>query len=325
MPEELQKWLESVLPTVEKNIAENGNSPKWISALETLSQNQACECFLENGKLVISSAEACRICQKTADSAEPRNTHTDFNPLIYAALQDFKPWRKGPWKILGIDIDTEWRSDLKWDRAAKNLDFNGKLILDIGCGNGYYANRAALNGAKFVLGVDPSLYSYFQAQIPAKLCPQIPVKILPLAQKDLPESLPIFDIVFSMGVLYHHKNPLLHLAHIYNLLKDNGEIILETLIIDDEKFPDGLLPKGRYAKMRNVYEIPSPKRLKALLDSLNFKEIKLLDLSKTTAAEQRKTAWMDFESLEDFLDKDDPSKTVEGYPAPLRAVFQAKK
>jgi tRNA (mo5U34)-methyltransferase len=233
------------------------------------------------------------------------------------------PWRKGPWKILDIDIDTEWRSDFKWERLEKHFDFADKKILDIGCGNGYYAYRAALGGAKFVLGVDPSLYSYFQAQIVAILCPQIPVKILPLAQKDLPQKLPIFDIVFSMGVLYHHKNPEEHLSHIYDLLADNGEIILETLIIDDEKFPDGLFPNGRYAKMRNVYEIPSIKRVEELLNSLNFREIKLLDKCITTTEEQRKTEFMDFESLEDFLDPNDNSKTIEGYPAPMRAVFRA--
>ena len=303
----LHDWLESVSPAVQKNIVENGNTAKWSSALKTLSQNRNCQCLVKDGKLIISCEE------KTDDS------------IIYTALREFMPWRKGPWKILHIDVDTEWRSDMKWDRFAKFCDFGGKKILDIGCGNGYYAYRAALSGAKFVLGVDPSIYSYFQSQIPAKLCSQIPVKILPLSQKDLPQNLPIFDIVFSMGVLYHHKNPREHLSHIYRLLAKNGELILETLIVDDKFFPDGLRPKGRYAKMRNVYEIPSIKKVENLLNSLNFKEIKLLNVTKTTNAEQRKTAWMTFESLEDFLDKRDDSKTVEGYPTPTRAIFYAIK
>jgi len=305
--DELRDWFESVSPVIQKNIAANGNTAKWLSALQTLADGKNCKCFVEGGKVVISGEE------KTDDS------------VIHAALREFMPWRKGPWKILNIDIDTEWRSDLKWDRFAKFCDFGGKKILDIGCSNGYYAYRAALNGAKFVLGAEPSIYSYFQSQIPAKLCPQIPVKILPLAQNELPENAPIFDIVFSMGVLYHHKNPIEHLSHIYKLLAENGEIILETLIVDDEIFPDGLRPKGRYAKMRNVHEIPSVKKVEKLLDSLNFKEIKLLDVTKTTGAEQRKTVWMRFESLEDFLDKNDDSKTVEGYPAMTRAIFRAVK
>ena len=330
MTNELQLWLESVSPLVEKNIAANGNTEKWLSALQTLAQSQECECFIENGKVVIAVGAYC-IRPNSPANTERTGKYTGVcntplqNPQITAALRQFMPWRKGPWKILGVDIDTEWRSDFKWERLEKHFDFREKKILDIGCGNGYYAYRTALSGAKFVLGVDPSVYSFFQAQIAARLCPQIPVKILPLAQKDLPLNLPIFDIVFSMGVLYHHKNPKEHLSHIYDLLTDNGEIILETLIIDDEKFPDGLFPKGRYAKMRNVYEIPSVKRVGELLNSLNFKEIKLLDKCITTTEEQRKTEFMDFESLEDFLAPNDNSKTIEGYPAPTRAIFRAVK
>jgi tRNA (mo5U34)-methyltransferase len=306
MPDDLLDWLESVSPVVKKNIAENGNVPAWLCALEKFPKIE-CDCFAQNGKVVIS-------CEKKTD-----------NEIIRAALREFMPWRKGPWKILNIDIDTEWRSDLKWERVAKLCDFTGKIVLDIGSSNGYYCYRAALSGAKFVLGVDPSVYSYFQSQIPAKLCPQIPVKTLPLAQSDLPKNMPVFDIVFSMGVLYHHKNPEEHLSHIYDLLAENGEIILETLVVDDEKYPNGLTPKGRYAKMRNVYLIPSISRVESLLKSMNFKNIRLADITKTTSAEQRKTAWMDFESLEDFLDKDDNSKTREGYPAPTRAIFAAGK
>jgi len=303
---ELEQWGNSVVSIAEKNISENGNVSRWTAALEKIPKI-ACDCFEENGKVVIAS-----------------NENTD-DLLIHSALREFMPWRKGPWKILNIEIDTEWRSDLKWNRFAKFCDFNEKKILDIGCGNGYYAYRAALNGAKFVLGIDPSVYSVFQAQIPAKLSPQIPVLILPFLQKDLYRNSPVFDMVFSMGVIYHHKNPIEHLSHIYNLLADGAELILETLVTDGDKFPDGLKPKDRYAKMRNIYEIPSIKKIKYMLDSLNFKEIKLLDVTKTTTAEQRKTAWMTFESLEDFLDKNDDSKTIEGYPAPMRAVFAAKK
>jgi len=299
---ELQEWQKSVLPLIQKNIDENGNSAKYLAALEKFPESE-CKIFAENGKVVISSA-------MPADNAE-----------ILSALREFMPWRKGPWKILGVDIDTEWRSDFKWERLENSCNFQGKNVLDIGCGNGYYAYRTALNGAKFVLGIDPSVYSYFQAQIPARLCPQIAVCVLPLAQSALPRT-PIFDTIFSMGVYYHHKNPEEHLSHIYDLLAPNGEIILETLIVENS---NSLIPNGRYAKMRNVYEIPSISRLENLLNSLNFKEIKIIDITKTTTQEQRKTEFMNFESLADFLDPNDENKTIEGFPAPVRAIFLAKK
>jgi len=301
MLDELQEWQNGVLPLIQKNIATNGNSAKYFAALEKFPKTK-CNISVEKGKVVISAEEPI-------DNTEILNT-----------LREFMPWRKGPWKILDVNIDTEWRSDWKWERLEKHCDFHGKKVLDIGCGNGYYAYRTVLNGAEFVLGIDPSIYSYFQSQISAKLCPKIPVFVLPLAQKDLPNE-PIFDTIFSMGVYYHHKNPAEHLSHIYNLLLPNGEIILETMIVE----PDGLKPKGRYAKMRNVYEIPSISNVENLLKSLNFKEIKIVDIAKTTTNEQRKTDFMDFESLVDFLDPNDENKTIEGYPAPVRAIFTAKK
>lgn len=301
MIDELKEWHNSVLPLIQKNIAASGNSVKYLAALEKFPEEK-CNISDEFGKIVISSET-------------PTN-----NTEILSVLREFMPWRKGPWKILGVDIDTEWRSDWKWERLEKYCDFKGKKVLDIGCGNGYYAYRTALCGAEFVLGIDPSIYSYFQSQIPAKLCPQIPVCILPLAQIDLPRE-PIFDTIFSMGVYYHHKNPAEHLSHIYDLLLPNGEIILETMIVE----PDGLKPNGRYAKMRNVYEIPSISGVENLLKSLNFKDIKVVDIAKTTTEEQRKTEFMNFESLADFLAPNDESKTIEGYPAPVRAVFIAKK
>ncbi|MCK5863518.1 MAG: DUF1698 domain-containing protein, partial [Marinobacter adhaerens] len=50
-----------------------------------------------------------------------------------------------------------------------------------------------------------------------------------------------------------------------------------------------------------------------------------VDVTPTTTDEQRSTDWMRFNSLQDFLDPNDPSKTVEGYPGPLRATVIAEK
>ena len=277
----------------------NPNTARWTAALQKIPELN-CECFEDNGKVVLSSNESVD------------------ETVIRDALKEFMPWRKGPWKILGVDIDTEWRSNLKWDRLAPHFDFRGKKVLDIGCGNGYYCYRATLAGASYAVGIDPSLYSVYQAQIAAKLCPQIPVKVLAVAQKDFKAT--AFDTVFSMGVIYHHKNPIEHLSQIHDMLNDGGTLIFETLVVE----PDGLIPNGRYAKMRNVYQIPSVEGAKSMLAAVGFKDICLSDISKTTFAEQRRTEWMVFDSLEDFLDAD-CTKTVEGYPAPVRAMFHARR
>ena len=60
------------------------------------------------------------------------------------------------------------------------------------------------------------------------------------------------------------------------------------------------------------------------MQRVGFKNIKVVDVAPTTIEEQRATEWMDSQSLVDFLDPNDHSKTIEGYPAPLRAVVIAE-
>ncbi len=81
----------------------------------------------------------------------------------------------------------------------------------------------------------------------------------------------------------------------------------------------------RYAQMRNVYFIPSAAALKMWLEKCGFIDVRIVDACVTSTEEQRRTEWMTTESLADFLDPQDQRKTVEGYPAPLRAVIIATK
>lgn len=240
------------------------------------------------------------------------------------ALMQLHPWRKGPFDFLGVEIDSEWRSDLKWNRLASHIDFDGKAVLDVGCGNGYYGWRMLSQGAAFVLGCDPTLLYLMQFEAVRRYAQQ-PQRhfILPLSDSKLPEKLLAFDIAFSMGVFYHRISPIEHLQKMRSTIKRNGELILETLVIAGEQ-PEVLTPHGRYAKMRNVWCIPTVALLNTWLHRTGFGDIELLDLSRTTPDEQRSTDWMTFESLPDFLDSADSSRTIEGYPAPLRAVLRAR-
>ena len=86
-----------------------------------------------------------------------------------------------------------------------------------------------------------------------------------------------------------------------------------------------LVPEDRYAQMRNVWFLPSVPALELWLRRAGFSDVKCVDVSITTVAEQRGTEWMKFQSLSDFLDPDDHSKTIEGLPAPMRAVITARK
>ena len=83
------------------------------------------------------------------------------------------------------------------------------------------------------------------------------------------------------------------------------------------------MPEDRYAMMRNVWFLPTTDTLALWLRRTGFKDIRVVDQNYTTTEEQRSTDWMGFDSLKDFLNPDDPKKTAEGYPAPLRATIVA--
>jgi len=237
-------------------------------------------------------------------------------------LRAFHPWRKGPFSLFGIHLDTEWRSDLKWQRIVPHVEMADKDILDIGCGNGYYGWRMLGAGARRVVGIEPYPLYNMQHAIFKHYAPQMANYVVPASDRDLVPNLRLFDIVFSMGVLYHSKHPIGHLESLRQAIKPGGVCVLETLVIEGNS-ETALFPKDRYAKMRNVWLIPSTLMLDRLLKRVGFKHIELVDVTSTTSTEQRSTEWMTFESLADFLDPDDSTLTFEGYPAPRRAIFVA--
>ncbi len=279
-----------------------GDLPKWEEALNRLP-------VVQTRSLVELKNE---VCVKGPEIAG-----------LFELLQNFHPWRKGPFHIHGVHIDTEWRSDWKWDRVVPHISrLEGRTILDVGSGCGYHCWRMAGEGARLVIGVDSSpLYvCQFFALKNFLLDPR--VWVLPLAIENLPVMPGGFDTVFSMGVIYHRQSPIEHIKQLKSFLAPGGELVLETLVVDG---PEGysLTPEGRYAKMRNISFIPSVLTLELWLRRCGFKNIRTVDVSVTSTEEQRSTAWMTYESLSDFLDPVDSARTIEGYPAPERAVVIA--
>ncbi|PPV42420.1 tRNA 5-methoxyuridine(34)/uridine 5-oxyacetic acid(34) synthase CmoB [Ectopseudomonas oleovorans] len=243
---------------------------------------------------------------------------------LKTALQGLIPWRKGPFELFGVHIDTEWRSDWKWQRVAPHLDLVGKRILDVGCGNGYYMWRMLGAGADSVVGIDPNWLFLCQFLAMKRYLPDQPVWHLPLAFEELPARLQGFDTVFSMGVLYHRRSPIDHLLDLKDALVKGGELVLETLVVEGDS-EQVLVPEDRYAQMRNVWFLPSVPALERWLRRAGFEDVRCVDVSTTSVEEQRATEWMRFQSLPEFLDPADHSRTVEGLPAPTRAVLVARK
>jgi tRNA (mo5U34)-methyltransferase len=178
-------------------------------------------------------------------------------------------------------------------------------------------------GASLVLGVDPTLLYVAQFAAIRHFTGPLPAFVLPLALEALPAT-GCFDTVFSMGVLYHRRDPHEHLARLHAQLGPGGELVLETLVVAGET-PSVLVPNGRYAKMKNVWAIPSIAQACRWLEEAGFTRVRCVDDTVTSTDEQRASDWMRFESLRDFLDPHDPTRTIEGHPAPRRAVFIGEK
>ncbi len=240
-------------------------------------------------------------------------------------LMQLHPWRKGPYQLFDIHIDTEWRSDLKWQRISPHIsDLTNRKVLDVGCGSGYHCWRIRGAGASFVLGIDPMAKFLFQFSVFKRYMPKEPVFLLPLMCEDLPPNMQLFDSVFSMGVLYHRRSPFDHLEELKQALRSGGELILETLVIDGDE-NTVFMPRDRYAQMRNVWFLPSVAALEKWLARVGFTHIRTINIDQTSITEQRTTQWMTFQSLKDFLNPVDINKTIEGYPAPKRATIIAQK
>ena len=246
----------------------------------------------------------------------------DTLPNLEAGLRALQPWRKGPFNLYGVHINSEWRSDLKFARLlAAGVDFTGKHVLDVGCGNGYYSYRALGAGAKMVLGLDPSWHYFAQFLALERLLGKQRCAYLPLTLDDCAPA--AFDLALSMGVLYHRREPLQHLAQLRDTLRDGGRLVLETLVVDGDA-QTVLMPPDRYAGMRNVWFLPSVAALERWLARLGFAVEHSGVPVATTAAEQRATAWIDRFSLADFMNADF-SATVEGLPPPQRVIIVARK
>ena len=244
---------------------------------------------------------------------------------VVTALKALAPWRKGPFRVGDIDIDAEWRSNLKWDRVAAAIgSLEGRKVLDVGCGNGYYAWRMRAAGATVVIGVDPTLLYVAQFVAIKRFLLQEPVHILPLRLEELPPTAGRFDTSFSMGVLYHSRSPIEHLRSLRDSVRPGGEVVLETIVLPGEEALSRT-PPGRYARMRNVWHLPTVAELLTWLDRAGLREARVADVTMTTTDEQRSTEWMTFESLAEALDPSDPARTVEGWPAPHRAIVVARR
>jgi len=297
-----------LLQEAESTLLKKGNLSTYITLLNELPKLDGVE-LSENGRINLEL---------------PTKFINDVNlKKIKNTVLRLIPWRKGPFNFFGCEVDTEWNSAMKWHRLANRIeDLRGRLVLDVGSGNGYFAFRMMLEGARAVLCLEPSLQSFVQFRLCKHFLSDKPVEMLPLRSEHVEFKKRMFDTVFSMGVLYHNREPKNHLEELRRYLRLGGQLVLETLINTVDR-PSILVPSGRYASMRNVWCVPSKQMVLDWLSESGFKDPHCIDISTTTTAEQRSTEMMPYHSLSDGLDQSDTSVTIEGYERPIRGIFLA--
>jgi len=240
-------------------------------------------------------------------------------------LSELLPWRKGPFKINNIFVDSEWRSNLKWDRFLElDLDLKDKTIMDVGSGNGYYAFRMLGQEAEAILCLEPNLIHFSQFQAINHFIKTNKIRMLPERLEDLEMKETHFDVVFSMGLLYHQRDPSKHLISLRDRMKEEGQLVIETVIASNE-YGDYIEPKGPYASMPNVHFVHTDK---GFVDLAEKEGLKVIDNSievQTTLNEQRQTKWMPFKSYESAVLETNQDITVENFPAPKRKFYVLRK
>lgn len=239
-------------------------------------------------------------------------------------LQELMPWKKGPFNLCGTEIDAEWRSDVKWERLLPYVgSLQGKRIADIGCNNGYFMLRMAAEHPEFVIGFEPVVKHWYTFDFLNHLAqqPNLFFELLGVEHIDLFPNM--FDVMFCLGILYHHTDPVSLLRKMRTALAKGGTLIIDCQGIPGEE-PVALTPQNRYAGATGIWFLPTESCLRHWLSRAGFQKVEVFYNEVLSPEEQRSSAWAPIKSLADFLDPVDSTRTVEGYPAPRRFYLLAR-
>lgn len=250
---------------------------------------------------------------------------TEQQQRFYQSLQTFCPWKKGPFELFGINIDAEWRSDWKWARILPHIQsLKNRKVADIGCHNGYFMFRMAHQQPDCVIGFEPVAKHFWNFQLIQNIVRQEMLTFELLGVEDIDLYPNFFDTIFCLGILYHHRDPIGLLEKIWKALAFKGEIVIDCQGIPGE-LPVALTPRQRYAQARGIWFLPTLSCLENWMARAGFTQIKCIFAEPLSVDEQRRTAWADIDSLPEFLNPENPSLTIEGYPAPWRYYVIARK
>jgi 2-polyprenyl-6-hydroxyphenyl methylase / 3-demethylubiquinone-9 3-methyltransferase len=133
-----------------------------------------------------------------------------------------------------------WTGRHRWLRTMHNLvpprlkffdevvkGWQGKAVLDLGCGGGFMAEELARRGAK-VTGIDPSEPAIAAARAHAETQSLVIDYQVGMGER-LPMQDGVLDIVVIVDVLEHVADPAAVLAEIRRVLKPGGLVLFDTI------------------------------------------------------------------------------------------------
>lgn len=245
----------------------------------------------------------------------------EFDDEIRQIALALKPWRKGPFRINELYIDSEWQSFVKFNLLKPYLsELSGKVVADVGCNNGYYLFKMLEFSPAKLVGFDPSVRTFLQFRLINALA-KTPINYELMGVESMPNYAHKFDIIFCLGVIYHRSDPVKMLKELKAGLNKGGVVFLDTLYIADER-DIALVPRQTYSKIANIYFVPSVSALRNWCERAGFADFKVLATKVTDTFEQRQTEWSEGYSLQDFLDPANSNLTCEGYEAPKRVYVR---
>lgn len=245
-------------------------------------------------------------------------------------LSLFCPWRLGPWRICGHYIDSQWRGEMKWNRIIERYphllegDLKGKCVADVGAHNGYYMYRLSFSRAKWVVGFEPVAKHYCAYHIIQNLVRVPNLYLEPFGYQGLKFYPRYFDVIFCMGVLYHHTDPVGILRMIHASLCTGGYLILDTQGISGDRSV-AFMPRKFYKGRKGYWWLPTLSCLLNMIQRAGFQKNEVFYQGILTEKEQRssklcenslscddkmKTSLIDIDKNQSFLsrdiEKDDP-------------------
>jgi SAM-dependent methyltransferase len=140
------------------------------------------------------------------------------------AIKSGSPERFGyEWKTYA-EMRPEYEEQFRlWTPHLDRDDWNGKVILDVGCGMGRNTYWPLIYGANESVSIDVDERSLASARSTLAAFPHAAIKHMSAYQIDYTDH---FDIAYSIGVIHHLEHPQLALRQMVKAVKPGGQVLI---------------------------------------------------------------------------------------------------